>query len=780
MNPVAVLINKAMIELPPRFAGLWPVNPETKKELGNDREWTGSSGLAEDVRYYGQWMKKEAFRRIGHLYPKVRLPDEQGGGEATVIAWIWARTVKCPNPACGCQAPLVGSFWLSKKKGHEAWVETTFDGNEPVFFVHNTGKPSHDGTVNRKGGTCISCGTPIPFNYIREQSRETGLQPRLMAVVAQGESGRIYLSPDCVQGNVVHVEKPDDYPDANLPNNPRNFNTPMYGITTFSDLFSNRQLVALTTFSDLVKEAQEQAYRDAVDAGLADDTISLEDGGNGALAYGQAVGTYLAFVVDKLADYNSSICSWDNTREKIRNTFARQAIPMVWDYAEANPFSNSSGCFDNMLEWVYKSTLALPATSRGYAKQHDAQSDCGIRGAVVSSDPPYYDNIGYADLSDYFYVWLRRSLRRTWPRLFATMLVPKAEELVATPYRFDNDKKKARDFFEQGMLQACRRMRECARDDVPVTIYYAYKQSETSEDGGNASTGWETMLSAIIEAGLSITGTWPMRTELGNRTNAMNANALASSIVLVCRKRQADAPVCTRRDFLTALRREMRPALETLRQTNIAPVDLAQASIGPGMAVYSRFSKVLEPDGTVMPVRRALHIINQELDAFVAAQDGDMDEASRFCLDLYRQKGFNDIAFGEAEVLTKARNTSIDALVELGMVHAAKGSVHLVEREKLAEPGRQSARHLWLLTQQVARAMQKDGVEGCASLLASFTQDKVGAVKNLAYRLFTVADQKGWSQEAFVYNALVVHWQDIQSRMLDLKDPSRLREGRLV
>lgn len=772
LNPVAVMINKAMIEIPPRFAGQSPVNPDARTKLGSDRSWRGATGLAEDVRYYGEWMKQEAFRRIGHLYPKVHIPPEQGGGEATVIAWKWARTVKCPNPACGCEMPLASSFVLSKKKGKEAWVEPQFEDGKVTYVVHLEGKTKIEGTVNRQGAVCPCCGTAVPFSYIREQGKAGAMSAQMMAVVAEGKNGRLYLSPNSIQENVAAIIGPEESPDALLPKNPRDFKTPNYGLRTFADLFTPRQLTALTTFSDLVAEAQAKATQDALASGMQDDGRVLDEGGCGATAYGQAVGVYLAFIVDKLADRGSTICSWDATRDGLRNTFARQAIPMTWDYAEANPFSHSSGCFDNMLEWVFKSLLEFPATITGTAIQQEAQTDCGLRNLVISSDPPYYDNIGYADLADYFYIWMRQSLKSTYPRLFRTMLVPKAEELVATPYRFEGSREKARDFFEGGMVQACRQFYRYAREDVPVTIYYAYKQSESDEgdNAAQASTGWETMLSAIIKAGFAITGTWPMRTEMANRAVASNTNALASSIVLVCRKRPEESASCSRRSFIAELKRELRTALKNLQNSNIAPVDMAQAAIGPGMGVYSRYAKVMEADGSAMTVRSALQIINAELDAYLKEQDGDLDEDSRFCLDLYAQCAFNDIKFGVADVLARAKNTSVARLADRGLVFAQKGIVHLQDRQNLPAPNADSEKTLWLLTQQLVFAMQEGGVSACAKIVARIYGSGPDRAKSLAYRLYTLAEQKGWTQEAYAYNTLVVAWPEIQSKALEMKN----------
>lgn len=772
LNPVAVMINKAMIEIPPKFAGQAPVNPDARARLDAADGWTGAKGLAEDVRYYGEWMKQQAFRKIGHLYPKVKVPAAQGGGEATVIAWIWARTVKCPNPACGCEMPLVRSFVLSKKKSKEAWVEPIFENGKTSYRVHHQGKPKIEGTVNRKGAVCACCGTPVEFPYIREQGKEGKIRNHLCAIVAEGNNSRIYLSADSEQILAAQVSKPEECPDAVMPHNPRDFKTPNYGMTYFSDLFTNRQLTALTTFSELVSEAQKQAEADAVAAGLANDHIALSEGGTGARAYGEAVGIYLAFVIDKMTDYHSSICSWHNSGEKMRNTFGRQAIPMVWDYAEANPFCTSSGSYKNMLDWVYNCVENLPATNLGVVKQFDAQSDCGLRNIMVSTDPPYYDNIGYADLSDFFYVWMRQALKQTYPNLFRTMLVPKAEELVATPYRFDGSMEKARDFFEDGMLHTCQQIYQYAREDIPVTIYYAYKQSDTDtgeSETKTASTGWETMLSAVIQAGFAITGTWPMRTEMAVRSIASGTNALASSIVLVCRKRPEDAPMVTRRSFIAELKRELRPALQKLQRSNIAPVDLAQSAIGPGMGVYSKYSKVLESDGTPMTVRSALQIINQELDVYFNEQDGELDQNSRFCVDLYMQNAFNDIKFGDADTLARAKNTSVAALAAKGVLYAQKGSVHLLTREELPEKVNEREETIWLLCQQLTQAMATGGVAACAQIVVNMFGSNAERAKDLAYRLYTVAERKGWAQEAYAYNALVIAWPEIQSRAAELQ-----------
>lgn len=782
LNPVAVMINKAMIEIPPKFAAMQPVNPDARKRSALET-WQGAQGLAEDVRYYGEWMKEEAFKRIGHLYPKVQVPEEQGGGEATVIAWIWARTVKCPNPACGCEMPLASSFVLSKKKGKEAWVEPIFENEKFRFKMHYGRFPNEALNGTKKGKKalfcCPACGDGLANgDYIDKQASAGELGQILITIVAEGEHGRIYLSPDDIQTHAMieNIEEyyRNNYLDEEVPHAEcrgtfaSNAQGRRYGFFEFKDYFTSRQLIALTTFSDLVAEAQAKVEADAAVAGLPDDHIPLSEGGTGAKAYGEAVGVYLDIAISRMSSYWSNITTYDNSREKLTSVFARQAIPMAWDYIEANPFYKASGGIYNSINIGMKALLQFPCVGQGESSQFDAQSDCGLRNIMISTDPPYYDNIGYADLSDFFYVWLRRGLRATYPKLFRTMLVPKTEELVATPYRFEGSKEKAKIFFEDGMLHTCQQLYQYARDDVPVTIYYAYKQSESdskNDKSKTASTGWETMLSAIIQAGFAITGTWPVRTEMAGRTLARaGTNALASSIVLVCRKRSEDAGICTRRSFINELKRELRPALQKLQASNIAPVDLAQSAIGPGMAVFSKYAQVLEADGEPMTVRSALQIINQELDIYFNEQDGELDRDSRFCVELYTQYAFNDLKFGEADVLARAKNTSVSALAVKDVLYAEKGLVHLYSRDELPEKVDENEGIIWLLTQQLTRAMEMGGVHACAELVAPIMGANAEYAKALAYRLYTIAERKGWAQEAHAYNALVVAWPDIQSR----------------
>ena len=779
LNPVAVLINKAMIEIPPRFAGQPPVNPEARREKTLlAREWRGAQGLAEDVRYYGQWMRDEAERRIGHLYPKLEVTPELAadrpdlkplvGQKLTVIAWLWARTVKSPNPAFAhVDVPLASTFMLSTKPGKEAYVEPVIE-NGGYRFTVKVGKPkdpeaAKNGTKLSRGANfrCIMSGTPIAGDYIKTEGRAGRMGARLMAIVAEGPNGRVYLPPTPEHEAIAREAKPTWKPETPLAPDPRALWTPPYGLTTYGDLFTPRQLEALVTFSDLVGEAMERVRRDALAAGLPDDGVPLRDGGTGAQAYAEAVGVYLAFAVDKCADYWNSIATW-MPRGTVGHAFSKQAIPMTWDFPEANPLSEFHCAWHEAFEWVSKSIETLAAIGQGTVKQDDAQSQSVSADKIISTDPPYYDNIGYADLSDFFYVWLRRSLRPVFPDLFATLAVPKAEELVATPYRHGS-KEKAEAFFLDGMTQAMHRLAEQAHPAFPVTIYYAFKQSETEGTEGTSSTGWETFLDAVIRSGFAISGTWPMRTERGARSIGIGTNALASSIVLVCRPRPADAPTATRREFVQALKAELPAALAELQRANIAPVDLAQAAIGPGMAVYTRYARVLDAEGRPVSVREALALINATLDEALAEQEGDFDADTRWAIAWFEQHGFGEGEFGVAETLSKAKNTSVAGLAEAGLLESKRGKVRLLKPAEMPvdwNPATDLRLTAWEVVHHLIRALEAGGESGAATLVGKLGA-KAETARELAYRLYTLCERKKRAAEALSYNALVQSWPEI-------------------
>lgn len=774
LNPVAVMISKALVEFPPKFAGLPPVNPEAQKKLREGGSWSskGAQGLAEDVRYYGQWMRDEAEKRIGHLYPKVDLPSEYGGGKATVIAWLWARTVASPNPACkGAHVPLVRSFDLSTKKGKRAWVEPIVDqSNNSYRFEIRTGQgEAREGTVVRGQARCLISGESVPLSYVRKEAQSGRLGVRMMAIVAEGRRRRIYLPPTTQMVNIAESAQPKWAPDEFVTTPSHDVDRlPMYGMKTWGEAFTKRQLAALTTLVELVAEAREQILIDASAAGRSSDTTALADGGAGATAYSDAVSVYLAFAVDKVANLGSTICSWMSDRGAFRETFARQAIPMVWDFAEANPFSGVGGNFSTPIEKISKSIEFAPAGQEGTIFQADATSSNLDQCTLISVDPPYYDNIGYADLSDYFYVWLRRSLRSIFPKLFGTMLVPKTEELVATPDRHGG-REKAEAFFLDGMTRAMQRMAVRSDENYPAAIYYAFKQTEVAEEG-IASTGWATFLDAVIKSGYSVDGTWPVRTEGSGRIVARGTNALASSIVLICRKRLENAATATRSEFLRALKSELPGALKLLQEGSIAPVDMAQASIGPGMAIFTRYARVLESDDRPMTVKTALQLINQALDEYLSEQEGDYDADTRFAITWFDSYGMDTEAFGSAETLAKARNVSVQGVVAAGIFEARGNKARLLQREELWDewtPAIDDRLTVWECTQYLIRRLEGEGGEAAAATLLNDIAAVPGrgfpveAVKDLAYRLYGICERKKWANEATAYNGLVVAWPEL-------------------
>jgi putative DNA methylase len=762
LNPVAVLITKALIELPAKFAGRLPVHPDdgSSKTLA---AWDGTRGLAEDVRYYGNWMRGEAKRRIGHLYPKVKLPPEHGGGEATVIAWIWARTVKSPNPAWDGPMPLVRSFALSTKKGKETWVQPIIDrDHRQVTFEIRMGPGCPEGTVGRNGAVCFATGTPVPLSYIRAEGKAGRMGVQLMAIIAEGQHGRIYLPPSKVhEQTAMSIVPVENAPDTDLPTQALGFRVQGYGMSKYRHLFTNRQLLTLSLFSDLVGDA-----RDRVRIDTSDYESFVEPGSNvDPNAYADAVATYLQFSVDKLADWSSTICTWIPGIEGVRDTFARQAIPMTWDYAEINPLSSSVGNFANHIDWVVSGLLGTLPES-GFVYQADSTAKLpGPNRALICTDPPYYDNIGYSDLSDYFYVWLRRSLHSLYPMIFSTVVAPKSQELVADPHRFGGDRNRAKHHFETGIREAFHLMRETQHPEYPLTIVYGFKQTEgRASEAGLASTGWEAILDALISADISINGTWPLRSERLGRLRDVRSNALASSIILVCRPRPARAPLATRKEFLAALKAELPLALRRLQQGNIAPVDLAQAAIGPGMGVYSRYSKVVEADGRPMTVRTALGLINQVLDETLAEQEADFDPETRWALAWFDQHGMNSGPFGVAEILSKAKNTAVNGLVTAGIVTSRAGKVQLLDRDGLPgdwSPAADRRLTVWEVTQHLLRVLDTGGEADAAELLQQVGGGLGETARELAYRLYTVCERKKWAKEALAYNALVVSWPEI-------------------
>ncbi len=779
LNPVAVLINKALIEIPPKFANRPPVHP---MKGGNEElfkiQWRGAAGLAEDVRYYGQWMRVEAEKRIGHLYPKVTLPKEYGGGEATVIAWLWARVVKCPNPACNAKTPISKTYKLSAKAGNEAYVEPQINAAEgSVGFIVRYGKGGEgSGNVDRRGAFCLVCNSPISLEHIRNEAIAKRMGQTLLAIVAEGNRRRAYIS-----GNDEHLaaamertlDIPAWSPATDLPHQALGFRVQRYGMTTHASLFTQRQTIALSTFSDLISEVANN--------------VSIAAEGN--KEYGAAVATYLAFALDKAANYWSSLCSWYVKLEKMVSTFGLPTLSMVWDFAEANPFSDSSGNWSLGVEQAASVLNSIsPSRFSGNVEQRDAAKVVNpvSRSLLVVTDPPYYDNIGYASLSDFFYVWLRHTLSKLYPQLFETLLTPKDSELIAEPGRFEGDRSKAITHFENGLAEAFKRMREMADAELPTSLFYAFKQQESdSIDENNTDTlvssGWEKMLTGLVQSGFSVCGTWPIRTEQTGGLREAGRNSLASSIVLVCRPRLESAPIATRREFLSALKRELPEALKNLQHGNIAPVDLAQASIGPGMAVFSRYSKVVEADGSPMRVRTALQIINQSLDEVLAEQESNYDSDTRWAVAWFDQFGMEDAQYGIAETLSKAKNTSVNGMEEAGVILAKSGKVRLIKRDELPtdwDPATDKRLTVWEVTQHLIHKLEQEGESGAAAILAKVIHQNgsLGEIaRDLAYRLFTTCERKGWTQEALAYNSLVVAWPEI-SRLASSQSPAEAQQ----
>ncbi len=772
LNPVAVLINKALIEIPPKFKDQPPVNPEDRQQI---RTWQGAQGLAADVRYYGQWMRDEAFKRIGHLYPKVKAVREEDGSyrhatesdiqnpkskveERTVIAWLWARTVKCPNPACGCQMPLSRSFALSNRKGLTAQIVPNIDrhANPPrICFNVTSGKSgASSGTISRKGATCLVCDTPVPFEYIRINGQANKISVQLMAIVAEGTSGRVFLPPLESHEKIAIESQSSWEPVTELPGQALGFRVQLYGITKHAQLFSSRQLTALSAFGQVLGDVPKKIGNDFKEA---------------KSDYINAISTYLALGLSKASDLASSLCHWQPNPEhlKIAPTFSRHALAMSWDFAEGNPFSESSGNFLRQWELIDKVLQNTFASVPALALQCDAALLETKSSFIFSTDPPYYDNISYADLSDFFYIWLRNYLIDIYPDLFNTLLVPKLQELVAEPFRHGG-RNKAQSFFEKGLQKVFSKINKFQNFQYPLTIYYAFKQSEEDlKDNSGASmvasTGWETILEGLIREDFSINGTWPVRTERSGRMRDFGSNALASSIVLVCRPRPTDAAKITRRQFLSELKHELPKALKTLQQGNVAPVDLAQASIGPGMAIFSQYAAVLENDGSPMRVRTALQLINQILDEFLTEQEGEFDGDTRWALTWFEQHQFDPGQFGDAETLSKAKNTSVQGMVDAGILEAKAGKVRLLKRDELKSdwnPNSDSRMPDWEVAQYLIHELDQNGETGAAELLAKLG-DRGEAARDLAYRLYSLCDRKGWAQEGIAYNSLVISWPEI-------------------
>ncbi len=753
LNPVAVLINKALVEIPNKWIGNSPVFPgASEARIGS---WPKATGLATDVKSYGEWLGIEASKKIGAFYPSVKLSD---GSEGQAIAWLWARTIKCPNPACEIETPLATTWWLSKKTGQEAWLKPEIKDGVISYKVENSGKRPTDAPKQGRGSNfkCVACGTLVKDTVVKEVALAKKLGSTLLAIVAEGGGRREYIEADEHHRIIAQVQIPQGMPEEELANDPRSIWCVGYGLTKFSDLFTPRQLLAMSTFTDLISEVRAKVKMDASSSGMDEESSS---------AYGDAVSLYLAFVIDRAADNWSLLTSWHAGNGQIRNVFARQSIPMVWDYAEANPFGRVSVSWTSLLDRYPAAIARLGEGSPANVQQVSAMK-VDYSNLLLATDPPYYDNVGYSDLSDFFYVWLRRSLTGSFDSVISTVLTPKADELVASPYRHGG-KEAATKHFEDGFVEMFKNVRAEHTIDAPITIFYAFKQSE-NDDIGLASTGWETLLNGLMSAGWAITATWPIRTERATRSVAMTANTLASSIVLACRPRSSSATATSRRDFIGALRRELPIALHELQQTSIAPVDLAQAAIGPGMSIYSNFSKVLEADGQDMTVRTALALINQVLDEVLSEQEGDFDADTRFCIKWFTQFGWNEAPSSEADVLSRAVNTSITGLERGGIFKAAAGKARLIHPQDMPkswDPKQDKSISIWEVTLRIAYVLTTGGLDLASDWsTASATRVELSAVKELSYLLYNISEKKGWADAASLFNGLGTSWADLNTK----------------
>jgi putative DNA methylase len=754
LNPVAVLLNKSLIEIPSRWADSKPVFPHSDSEKLNS--WTDLAGLADDIRSYSIWINEEAKKSIAINYPQVAL---ENGELATAIAWIWARTMTCPNPGCGIEMPLVKTFWLSKKKNREIWIEPIVEGKNVKYKVITEGKkPKLEYSIDRTGAICVGCGTPVTRAKIREYALSEGLREVLMAVVVEGNRKRDYVEASAEQLSASEVIRPTHVPEAELANYIRDFPSPNYGLKTFASLFTNRQLKTMTVFSDLVSVVHDKIVSDSKSAGMSE---SL------AKQYAKDLTLYLGLVASRMADRNSNLCTWqpDPKNENARQVFSRQALSMSWDFAEINPFGSQSGNYLMIARAVADVVERLPCHSQGEVFMGPAQ-DISMKNVIVTTDPPYYDNIGYADLSDFFYVWLRRSLSSIYPVETSTILTPKAEELTAMSYRYEGGKDEAEKHFEDGFVKTFTNIAHNHPEDVPICIFYAFKQSEEDESG-TASTGWETMLNGLVQAGLTITATWPIRTEMASRMVGKKSNVLASSIVLACRKRSIISESVSRRTFINALKSELPDQLTMLQQGDIAPVDLAQAAIGPGMAVFTRYAQVTEADGSQMSVRTALAIINQILDEVLSEQEGDFDPETRFCIKWFSQYGWNEAVSGEADILTRAVNTSVAVLERGGIFSATGGKARLLSPESMTpewDPSEDKNISIWEVVVRVAHSLQTEGLDQAAIWMkSSSTRVDMNAVKELSYLMYSICEKKGWAESAILFNGLGSSLSDLRN-----------------
>lgn len=753
LNPLAALINTVLLDLVDRFAVSEPTTGGLEVEASS-----APSAIAADLRFWSKRLEERVRARMHGRYPA----SSSGG---VPLVFFWARTVTCPNPACGIEIPLVGQWKASGRKGNEAMFvpKPSPDGQSidvEVRYGRHSAPPS---TLQRTSGQCPTCGSGFPLAYVKQEGMSGRMGARMLAV-QERLNGKRYFRPATEDDREAAAVPAPDAPwlSPQLSTHSQYMAPPRYGLTTFRDLFLPRQLAMLTVFTEELETVAGEAMRAASQPVGDRDTKSFNDGGRGARAYGDAMRILLAIGVSRLVNRASSLCIWHANANKVEQVFSMQAYKMTWLFAEANPFGGASGSFSGQVDYLAKVIEGTP-TGTGHVTQGPAQELVLERGVVVSTDPPYYDAVPYADLSDFFLVWLRHMLAGTLPNMFPTVLSPKTDELVADSKRH-HGKENAAKFFEEGMREVFRRIREVHSREYPMTVYYAFKTTENAGAGGE-STGWETFLQALVDSGWAITGTWPIRTEQAGGLRELGRNALASSVVVVCRSKDPAADTVNRKSFISALRRELPAAMRLLQQGAVAPVDLAQAAIGPGMAIFTRFARVVEADGSDMTVRTALALINQSLDETLAEQEGDFDADTRFCIKWFSQFGWNEGASGEADVLARATNTAVTGLVRGGVFRAVAGKARLLAPEELSadwDPLADERVSVWEVVVRLAHALTEVGVDGAAPLFASAGQRvDLDTAQELAYLLFALCEKKGWTESARLFNALGSSWSDV-------------------
>ncbi len=752
LNPVAVLITRTLTQLIPRVRGRAPIQPEDRLAAVSG----GSlDGLVTDVRHYARRVREVAWQQVGHLYPAVN-------GD-TVIACLWARTVTCANPACGATIPLYTSPWLSKRRSEKRWLKPVAVGKHAEFEIgEGDGPPPPATKASPRGATfrCLSCPEPTPEAYVKAEGEAGRLGIQLLAVVVDGATGRRYLPADENQRKTADVTVPDDSPELALPNYTRWFSPPAFGLTTQADLYTPRQLHVLGAFADAVAQVPDWVTADGGDA-----------------SYATTIATILGLCVGKLAMSNSTQARWyignDNGTPRVIPAFGRHALPMMWDFTELNPFCDRAANWSGILESILAGLRALPPSKESaYVAQCDVRKAGDLvraRTALVATDPPYFGQIGYADLSDYFYVWERRALRNVHPDLFGTIAAPKDAELIATPYRHGGDMSVARRYFVDGFTEAFTALRKAARPDLPMIIIYAHRQEEAEEDG-LTSSAWDAIIEALLTAGLGVAGTWPVHATHSSRQIGLGTNSLASYTAMVCRPRRVDAAMTDRPGFLRVLRAELPPAIRKMQDAAVPALDLTQAALGPGLAVFSRFAQVVEPSGDPMSVRTAIGLINQVRSEALTEQQDEFDTATRWAVQWFDEYGFGEGPYDRAEVLFTGTDTSFDGLKRADIIDSRPSKVRLVRPDELPDNWEPSGRPpVWGVTMHLLQRLDRGGEDAAARLLSQVGGNRDGA-RDLAYRLADICERKRRAREALAFDGLIISWPEISKRATGIQD----------